>query len=501
MAILPQEVFRFCGPTYQSVSPVADSERAFNLYPEANPASAKTPVTLVGTPGLELFATLPHGPVRALGAGNGRLFAVGGQHFYEVNPTSGAIITDYGNIGAAVGIGPAKIVFGMVSGSAQLLVFDPSVTNLGETPGAVFYPDIAGPSMVLVTKGGDLEYLGNYYFTLLTNVQNGVASSAAGDGSTWPSLNAIIRNTTVDQVNGLIAVQNNLWIFGQKTITPYYNAGTSGFPFALVNQATIQLGALGSPVESSSGSGTAFHIIKANNTVYWIGADDRGFARIWMARGYQPIPVSTPGVDQVIASYGDISGARGFAYEEGGHLFCVWNFPNANSGNGATLVFDVTTNLFHERMYWDGATQTRWRADCFASVELGGGATNFVGDYANGKIYKLSLSYTSDAGTAIRRIRTAPIIAADNEWLTHGSFELDADIGTAIPFLTMSNNGARSFLSNSYQIPQMWTDAGSGITKYVQDQLGSAVQRVYRVTITDADNPIRLLGSLADVYK
>lgn len=487
MPVLPFEQFRFCGPSYQTVSPVADAERAFNLYPETNPGSAKVPVTLVGTPGLELFTTLGGGPIRALAAGNGRLFTVSGTHFYEIDPSTGSTITDYGAMPGSTS-GPCKIVFGLVSGGPQLLVLDSSTSK-------IYYPDIAGPSMVAVFDGYDLEYLDTYYFALNAAIQNGVNCSASGDGGTWPSLNAITRTTTVDQTNALCVVNSNLWIFGQKTITPFFNAGTSGFPLALIQNSTIQEGALSWPVISGP---AAFHIIKANNAVYWIGADDRGFGGFWRSQGFDPIRISGPGVENIVKGYGDISEARGFAYDEDGHSFVVWNFPNANSGDGATMVYDITTKLFHERMYLDGSTQKRWRPDCFASVEFGTGAVNFVGDYEDGRIYKLSLSYTDDDGDPIQRIRTAPIISADNAWLSHAALQIDADIGTASLVLTMSNDGARSFLSNSYTVPKIGTSAGVGVNTYIQNQLGRSRQRVYRVTITDADNPIRLLGAYAN---
>lgn len=486
MAILPPEAFQFCSGTYQAVSSVLDSERAVNLYPEKSPPSAKEQVALIGTPGLLLFMTLPHVPVRALWAGNGRLFAVGGTHFYEVDSVAGTVVTDYGAMGASTGTGPCRVV----SNGTQLLVMDSSI-------GQIFNANPGGPSMDFVFSGFDLEYLDTFFFALNAAVQNGVNNSASSNGGSWPALNAIQRTTTVDQVCALVVVNSNLWIFGAKTITPYYDVGTSGFPLALIQGGTIQQGALSPP----SGRPAAFHALKASNTVFWIGADDRGFGEFYKAQGLLPVRISTPGVSSLLSSYGDISGARGFAYTEDAHLFCVWNFPNANGGVGATLVYDDTTGMWHERMYLNGSTAERWRPDCFASLEFGTGATNFVGDYQNGNIYKMSLSYTGDNNNNIQRIRTAPIIAANNQWLAHGSLQIDADIGTAAMVLTMSNDGARSFLSNSYTIPKTGTSAASGINTYMQNKLGRSRQRVYRLTITDKNNPIRLIAALADVHQ
>lgn len=89
----------FCSGTYQSWSPNASCERCVNLFPEANEsAGAKSKAALFGTPGLQVWGTLPHAPVRALWAGEGRLFAVGGNHLYEMNP-DGTVMTDIGDVG------------------------------------------------------------------------------------------------------------------------------------------------------------------------------------------------------------------------------------------------------------------------------------------------------------------------------------------------------------------------------------------------------------------
>jgi hypothetical protein len=59
-----------------------------NVYPESDESGAgKSIAALMGRPGLAVFCTLPQGPVRGLFAGEGRLFAVGGSHLYEI--TSG----------------------------------------------------------------------------------------------------------------------------------------------------------------------------------------------------------------------------------------------------------------------------------------------------------------------------------------------------------------------------------------------------------------------------
>jgi hypothetical protein len=97
----------FTSGFYSFPSLNAASQLSMNYYPDLvegampkgqNPGGAeKARMVLTPTPGLALYGTLPNAPVRALWAGENRLFAVGGAHFYEVKGP--ASFTDYGSIG------------------------------------------------------------------------------------------------------------------------------------------------------------------------------------------------------------------------------------------------------------------------------------------------------------------------------------------------------------------------------------------------------------------
>jgi hypothetical protein len=114
----------FCGPSNTSISPNITSELTMNWIPERNavPVNDQGDVkdknvrcSLVRTPGIAGFVQLPLAPVRGLFPGENRLFAVGGDHFYEV--FSDATVVDRSVAGFAAhpgspnsgasGVGPA----------------------------------------------------------------------------------------------------------------------------------------------------------------------------------------------------------------------------------------------------------------------------------------------------------------------------------------------------------------------------------------------------------
>lgn len=81
----------FIGPSYTLQSVTVDAQRCVNLYleiDETGTGNEGEPMSLVGTPGLRLLASLPTGPVRGVYLDSlGTLWAVGGNVLYQVSST------------------------------------------------------------------------------------------------------------------------------------------------------------------------------------------------------------------------------------------------------------------------------------------------------------------------------------------------------------------------------------------------------------------------------
>ena len=496
--------FPFCGPSYPAISTVLDAQRAINLYPETALQTSESQIALIGTPGLSApLVTLANSPVRALWAGNGRLFAVGGNHFYEISPNTGAVLTDYGAMaGDAGGISDLRAPCQVVANGTQLLVMN-SVSQ------QIYNANSVGPAMNSVFNGVALEYLDGFYVAIATGASlagsnpNQINTSALGDGTSWPGLAVALRTGSADLTTQLAVVNEQLWIFGQKRIEVWYNAGTSPFPFARIQGATIDQGLL-----------APFSVVKLDNTLFWLGSDDRGVAVVYRANGFQPERVSNHAIEQLIQYSGAIgAGINAFGYQEDGHTFYVLNLAGANSGHGAAVVYDLTTKMWHERYFYNVGTLEVPRAYCFASVNstagAGGGtptALNFVGDRNTGAIYQMGLQYTNDNTTAIQRIRTAPHLSDKRRWVKYRSLEIVADIGTAAMTLSYSNDGGKTYgtLARSDATTAGMNNQGTGSNlptakRYRWWQLGRSLQRSFKVTILDANNPIRLIEATVGV--
>jgi hypothetical protein len=489
MPLVPSDAFPFCGPSNLGPAAVIDSQRSINLYPEPGLPSSKTRMGLVGRPGLSQLTALGPGTGygHSLWAGNGRLFAATGTHVYEVNSVGG-VITDYG-----AGLGNTYAYpTPMIANGTQLLINDPIT-------GQVFNVNPAGPALNLVFNGVALEYLDGFYISIATGASlagtnpNQINVSANGDGTSWPALSYAIRTGSADLTIGLAVLNSLLYIFGQKSIEVWYDAGNAIFPFARVNGGTINLGCM-----------SAQTIVKFSNTILWLGADQTGFGQVYMMNGMSPVKVSTPAIEYLVCNTGAqyrLTGAKAYGYQEAGHTFYVLQLRTnfATQPTTLTLVYDLTTGLWHERTYASTSYGKPLNPTAFANVP-GFASLNqqYVLDEEKGYLWNQSVTYTNDGGSgnSITYTRTAPHSSAQNQWTKYPRFELDCQIGTAAPTLDWSNDGGQNFLGKTVALRQA-ADAGAAQTfrRFYATELGRSRDRVFKVTITDDANTIRIANA------
>jgi hypothetical protein len=501
----------FCGPSYREDSAVLDAERSVNLFPVPGGSNSKSKVALYGRPGLSLhpFIELPIGPARYLWAGDNRLFAIGGTNLYELDP-GGFILTDFGAMPGASGFGPATAV----ANGRQLLVLDASAGQIYNADPGIGAVDgiLPYPTMTPVFRGVALDYLDGFYVaiafgeSLAGSNPNQVNVSALGDGSVWDPLAYVIKEGSSDLITQLATLNGQLWIFGQKTCEVWYNAGNPTFPFQRIQGATLNLGLV-----------APWSVVKFENSIIWLASDDRGYTRVYQAKGLEPQRVSTYPIELILgnpATVGLLPSCQAYGYQENGHSFYVLQMMGTNDYRNDAyrpilcVVYDLTTGMWHERIYTGATTVTGgvggpWPV-CFASVPgFNSAGPNFVGDAYSGKIFFQSTTYPSDAGQAINYTRTSPHSADRNRWIKYPSFELDCDMGNAAATLSYSNDGGRNFLNLNRSDatktvqPNFGTRGAMGRLKW--HELGRSRDRVFSISISDSQNLIRILNAYLGV--
>jgi hypothetical protein len=460
--------FGFVGPSYTAQSPIIDDEIAMNCYCEKSESEgAATRMALLHTPGRKIFATVPEAQVPGGFTVNGRTFFAA-SNLYEI---AAGMVINRGSLGAA----PTRPTM-ITANETQLVVLN---------NGNLYVLTLATNAFVAVNMAqfnGPVLQIGfadGYILATLVDSHT-FQQSNLEDATTWNGLNIATLSYFPDNIVSMICDHREVWFWGGKKAIGYYNAG-AGFPVFIPIQGAFM----------ESGSGATFATVQADNSVFWLDQDERGYMVARRLNGYAGDRVSTHAVELAWQQFAVASDAVGWTYQESGHTFWVLYFPTAS----ATWVFDISQNLWHQRGYFVAGTGNYIadRAMCH-TFNFG---KHLVGDWASGNIYDLSSNYWDDAGNPIRGNRRTPQIAKENKWLYFDEIEFVMETGLAPStplvdgdgnprpaqlMLRWSNDGGKTwsnwyFLSVGFQ--------GEYNKRVIKRMLGRARKRLWDVAWSD----------------
>ena len=212
----------------------------------------------------------------------------------------------------------------------------------------------------------------------------------------------------------------------------------------------------------------------------------------YLANGFVPTRVSTPGVEAAWASYAVKNDAVSYTYIDEGHQFWVLSFPSAQ----ATWVYDYDEKVWHERAWWSG-TAFGMQRQMFHGYLWD---DHVVGDYATGDLYLMSAAYFDDNGTAITRQRAALYPTNGTNWQYFNRFVLDIELNVANPAGTglvydYSDDGGQIFIGSKTAN----ADTTTGSTGRVLWRRGGKTRgRVCRVTYSGGGK-VAWINAFADV--
>ena len=242
--------------------------------------------------------------------------------------------------------------------------------------------------------------------------------SAINDFTSWNPLDFFLKENYPDNVAALFSDHQELYTMGDLESTQVMrDVGAADNPFAPDPGAVMHYGCQ-----------APFSVVRLGNGVAWIGEDvSRGARRAFHAVGYNPIPVSTPGLEAVWAKYSTIQDAVAYNEMYQGHECWVINFPTAN----VTWCYDATTGWWHQRGWWN-PTAGNWdriRTWVHCVVALDGiQEQHYGGDWQSSNIYIISSAYKTDDGHEMRRVRRAPHMTLENMRRFYSRFEIDCDV-------------------------------------------------------------------------
>src|SRR6202012_5995729 len=138
------------------------------------------------------------------------------------------------------------------------------------------------------------------------------------DLSTWPG--QLVNEVSVfpDNIVSISVNHRELWVLGEKQSQPYQDTGSVEV-FDVIQGALIE-----------TGSASTFSIAKLDNSVFWIGQDERGSLVAGRSQGYTPARISTHAVEVWLSEQANVSSLVSYSYQQRGHLFWVLYVPNSD---------------------------------------------------------------------------------------------------------------------------------------------------------------------------
>lgn len=208
----------------------------------------------------------------------------------------------------------------------------------------------ANPVMGAMSDGfGLLVFIGS---------QN-IAQSDEGDLSTWQALNFGVANQSPDKCMALSVIHDEAYVLKERNTEVWVDQGTAGFAFAPLTGVHMEYGCA-----------ATFSLAKAGEHLLWLSRNDQGQGVVVLAKGYNLVPVSTQAMNAEFDTYSNLGDAIGYAFQQGGHVFYVLTFPQANK----TWQYDLTTSELAGYPIWnrlgawvptDGGKFNRHWGNCF----------------------------------------------------------------------------------------------------------------------------------------
>jgi hypothetical protein len=371
------------GPANRLRSVIADADETINFIVESTaPGDAKVPAYLRGTPGLVPFVILPTSHVRGLFEINGRVFAVGGAVFYEINADGTA--TAYGSVAndnqpvSMDSNGTAGFQVCIIAGG-QGYIFSLSTNTLAQ----ITDPDFPENARMVT-------YIGGYFVVMQGRGSRSFSWSTRFDGLDWDVLDVAEVSETAGAITGILRNHFELWIVGGSETEVYVLSGDPNNVFAPYQGVLIEIGTI-----------ARFSIQRVDNSLMWLTSDARGIGMVVRMDQFVPRKVSSFAVDYDLQQALTLAlpYAIGLAFQMDGHIFYALMFrqdSDVDTELDHCWLYDLTMDRWTKWAHWNANTAT-WephRGSCYTTSVLFG--VHLMGDRLSGAIYRMSFDITDE---------------------------------------------------------------------------------------------------------
>jgi hypothetical protein len=403
------------GSPYDTRDPIRAARRCVNLYPERTGQSDKQtnpfPYRYWPIPGNKLITQAPNkAKVRTeYTASNNDLYIVSGPNIYFVDPNwNWSLIGTMAEKVTPASMADNGLCIVVVDGSAAGYVIDMATRSFAGINDEAFYGadrvDYVDTFFTFNRPGT------NQWYVSVSEATFSMLTANAG----FDPLDIAAKTGGPDQLSTQIVKHREVWLIGNLTSEPWYDAGAADFAFAAIPGAFIDHGCV-----------ARYSVARQDVSVFWLSRDREGQGIVVRTEGYEPKRISTHGIEAALQTYPRIDDAIGFCLQQSGHAFYILTFPSADK----TWAFDMSAASPAEawsEWAWmdDNGLLHRHRANC-ATFAYG---KNLVGDWQNGNIYALDPTVGDDNGKTVPRIRTFPHIQNGGNLVSYTHFIADMQV-------------------------------------------------------------------------
>ncbi len=286
------------------------------------------------------------------------------------------------------------------------------------------------------------------YFIVNAPSTNKFYISGLNNGNTWRALDVGVKESSPDNIRGILVNNEQLYLFGTDTFEAWQNTGGSSlvagiapFPLERINGATQHFGNI-----SSWGP------LALDGRVYFLGGNDQGQIVAYVLNGFTPVRISTYAEESAWNAAGPPTNVYSYGYLEEGHSFWVFHI-------GATAWgFDTTTGAWHQRAVGPPTAFATYQTYFHTFVpEFGGTGKHLTGGIFDGKVYESSVNFYDDNGQDIGWERALPYNygTGGGNRQYYGRMTLETQAGTvssgAAPLITRDYSDDRG---NTFVNPQ-----------------------------------------------
>lgn len=380
------------GVTGKSVN--VNAQQRLNLYCELQQDAETNTLAIYGTPGLVAESNYGANPTRgAYSMGDFKYYVNSYTLWKEANDGT---MTNLGTLLTGGGL------VGMIDNGTQIIIVDGTYGYIYNTVTLVFaqITDVDFP-------GADTVTFQNGYFIVNKPNTGEFYISALYDGLSWDALDFATAESNPDPLVRVISNNGQLLLFGSISTEFWGDSGAADFPFARIGGSAIEWGLA-----------ARWSLCKYDNALAFLRKNRLGQVQVCALVGYNATPISTPELDHVINSYGDVSDATAFAYMLGGHAFYQINFPSAD----ASWLYDNQSNSWSKV----GGEFSRHRAE----LQIQYLNQSIVTDFENGLTYTLDENaYTDNGETIVRQLIGRHQATGDFSKIGRMWLEMEAGVG------------------------------------------------------------------------